>query len=723
MNSSLPQIGGRLAKFWENWQQVSSDPWVLETVKEGYKIHLISPPSNSNKVSFISRRFSKIRHFEASCSGNGTKRSNRTSSSRRRLLQSTICCAKSKWGLETSNRSIRSEQMGSLPIISDGDTKNHSKFSSKGTLDDLHRPPRRLLSCDDSQKVQAHVEVFPRQPNMAVQGSAFWPVYIPQGFYKDPKTSVGTCPQEVDTSTYVSGRLAVNSGNAGSCNDTNKLRSVNVSKIRVDSQPGKVRIDPLAAIGVPGNANRHQSRDSYAFKEENHKVGVSLHRLFVQSSTSSLQVAPNSGPFSIIRETGPVRSRKSSTHSMATQTFLETEHRQPIDEDSSECGMLFSPNVVESDGQPDQGHFHGDSRNRLLSFHGFEQHWLGSSRRRSYCCRHMADVHETSAHQCPRIECCLARPEVPVTPYSGFQCCANVRQYGHHSISPKSGGNKISRNVRSSYPCMQVDGNSCDKLNPQAYMWNFKCSSGRTQSQRSNSQDRMESQSGDIQPDLQNLGQPTCGLVCHQSEHQASDIYLANTRTRGMEGGCSSSVLEKLVCVCIPTNQPDKSLSEQNQIRQTRGAASGTQLGESGVVSGPYRIVNRSSNSVATPQTSTAANVLGVFSPQSSKSGPTRVEVISRRAQERGFSKAVSSRISIPNRPVTSKVYEGHWRSFSDWCKLEEINPSCPSIPQIADFLVYLFEMKGLSVSTIKGYKSTLSSVMAASGIDHLYLS
>ena len=41
---SLPLVGGRLASYWEAWAEIGADPSVVQTVREGYKIPIVSPP-------------------------------------------------------------------------------------------------------------------------------------------------------------------------------------------------------------------------------------------------------------------------------------------------------------------------------------------------------------------------------------------------------------------------------------------------------------------------------------------------------------------------------------------------------------------------------------------------------------------------------------------------------------------------------------------------------
>ena len=61
---------------------------------------------------------------------------------------------------------------------------------------------------------------------------------------------------------------------------------------------------------------------------------------------------------------------------------------------------------------------------------------------------------------------------------------------------------------------------------------------------------------------------------------------------------------------------------------------------------------------------------------------------------------------------------DAKWTIFSDWCVGREIDPFKISVQQLADFLVFLFEVKGLAPSTVKGYISAISRTIHISGGD-----
>jgi hypothetical protein len=55
-------------------------------------------------------------------------------------------------------------------------------------------------------------------------------------------------------------------------------------------------------------------------------------------------------------------------------------------------------------------------------------------------------------------------------------------------------------------------------------------------------------------------------------------------------------------------------------------------------------------------------------------------------------------------------------QSSPNWCSEKEVDPFQISVQQLANFLIFLFEEKRLSPSTIKGYRSAISRTIHLSG-------
>ena len=71
---------------------------------------------------------------------------------------------------------------------------------------------------------------------------------------------------------------------------------------------------------------------------------------------------------------------------------------------------------------------------------------------------------------------------------------------------------------------------------------------------------------------------------------------------------------------------------------------------------------------------------------------------------------------SIPH--TKTKLYQAKWAKFTAWCSSRKINPREASIPQLADFFIHLRDVHHLKLSSIRGYSSAMSGVLAARGKD-----
>ena len=86
--------------------------------------------------------------------------------------------------------------------------------------------------------------------------------------------------------------------------------------------------------------------------------------------------------------------------------------------------------------------------------------------------------------------------------------------------------------------------------------------------------------------------------------------------------------------------------------------------------------------------------------------------------KEQGFSEAVAARIEAPQRRSTRSVYEAKWAIFTKWCISNQVEFNSPPVKSVADFLLYLFEVKKLQPSTIDGYRSTIADKLGNSTLN-----
>ena len=79
--------------------------------------------------------------------------------------------------------------------------------------------------------------------------------------------------------------------------------------------------------------------------------------------------------------------------------------------------------------------------------------------------------------------------------------------------------------------------------------------------------------------------------------------------------------------------------------------------------------------------------------------------------QERGFSDEVAVKIEAPQRLSTGAVYKSKWDVFVKFCRSNEVDFQSPSVTQIADFLLHLFQDRKLQPSTIEGFRTAINDM------------
>ena len=80
--------------------------------------------------------------------------------------------------------------------------------------------------------------------------------------------------------------------------------------------------------------------------------------------------------------------------------------------------------------------------------------------------------------------------------------------------------------------------------------------------------------------------------------------------------------------------------------------------------------------------------------------------------RDRQFSSDVAEHVSKARRVSTVKVYDAKWQIFRRWADQRKIDPIQATPQIVADFLTFLFSVKKCQVSTIKGYRSTISNTL-----------
>ena len=309
---------------------------------------------------------------------------------------------------------------------------------------------------------------------------------------------------------------------------------------------------------------------------------------------------------SLSRETSALWSNSHSPHSMAIETPVESVEGGILKTDPTRPSVPPGHPMVDQQGQFTKGSPNRDHRCGVLPVHRQQYSGLGCPLAGSNCIWHLVPGPVPTTHQCPGASSQMTWPK-SFQPKSG-ECegCSHVRQHVSGCLPEKSGGHQIARNERK-------EGNDTSSPLP----------SRSSVPEGSNPQDRVEPKPDRSRQDFSCLGQTIRGPVRPREEHEIGNIRLTHLGGDVLESGQSCPELGRPVRVRVPSDKPDKGLSEQGQNRKRRDRPDSASLAQPGVVSGPTRSLNRLSNNSPTSAETAQADLLTPPSSASVESQPS----------------------------------------------------------------------------------------------------
>ena len=200
---------------------------------------------------------------------------------------------------------------------------------------------------------------------------------------------------------------------------------------------------------------------------------------------------------------------------------------------------------------------------------------------------------------------------------------------------------------------------------------------------------------------------------------QTSPIRVSSAGPQCVGSGCSNSLLGEPGHVCLSPSvvtgqggQQTIGPSLQESDPNSPGLAQHTMvLGSGGTVVPDSFLPTHSSRPSDTA-------IQPGSSQESDQPKPSRLAPRAKAIKEQGFSSPVVSQIGAPQRSSTRTVYEAKWSVFVRWCETSQMDFRSPSVKQIADFLLHLFQGKNLQPSTIDGYRSAIADKSGNSSLN-----
>ena len=219
------------------------------------------------------------------------------------------------------------------------------------------------------------------------------------------------------------------------------------------------------------------------------------------------------------------------------------------------------------------------------------------------------------------------------------------------------------------------------------------------------------------------LDQAVCNLVLSVTGYPNIDLFATLLNNRLTTSLCfpysrrqsfsnrrSINELGPDPCVRISSVRSDSGNNQQDSSTSVQNCSSSPILARSILIP---RVTSATSSASHQASCKTASvNTTAVCEKQYRKPQTPRLDIVRKSIRDRSFSEKVAEHASKARRISTRKVYDLKWNIFSRWCHIREIDPVMASPGNVADFLLHMFQEKKCQVSTVKGYRSTISNTL-----------
>ena len=333
---------------------------------------------------------------------------------------------------------------------------------------------------------------------------------------------------------------------------------------------------------------------------------------------------------------------------------------------------------------------------------------LGRSLRSKFYKRAVVRAGKKATHKCPGIEGGLPGPsrlQGPVPESNSVSCDG---QLNSGSLHQQARGNSLSRDVRSPVENHDLVPSLPYNIESQAHSRVSECDGRPPIQVQPSAVNRMVPAPSGLQANLPKVVHPSCRLIRYSPESQTPSICVSYPRPKGLEHRCSEHKLDQPHGLRLPSYGSPSQGDPKDQAMPLPDHRDSPRLARDALVLGPSAALNRDPTTTPSVNDPTQTVPQLCVPQQSTTAEPPRLVSRSGQLQEQGFSVEVAERIAAPQRSSTRTIYRSKWALFEKWCRENSVDFSTPSVKQISDFFMYLYQDLNRCPSTIDGYRTAI---------------
>ena len=626
-----------------------------------------------------------------------------------RFLQPSVRCVEDLGVVASSHRPIPSQSLCGRVSLPDGDHSVCAPVGASGGLDGLHRSERNVSSSAGSPSFSSLSSLRLQGQCLPVQSAVLWPLHGSAGLHQGHGSCFCITPFYGDPYETVSRRLASPVFLSGVPPPGSSDCSPSLSRVGNCGQPSEIQPGSITGGSVSGGCHR-------------------LH-LFQGFSVAGAHL------------TAPVNSRRISVLRLASHELMAIAARRPFfagspsswrqTEDAVPPALL--PSILESSGSRGSSVCVGGVSprppvvapppsfvSRSVSLPGVSRPTLlvrrlrrgvGCSSRPSDRFRPVGLAPGGVVHQRQRTaRCQTGSSPVPVLSTGSHGGCL-LRQHHSGGLSSQGGWNEISSPQHLGSGDLALDG---VPLHPPG----SAVPPGLQQRPRRRPVSPSPAPTFRVvtKPDRVSIFEQTMAgpnrFICHLRKSSLFDLFLTIPGSHVSRHGRVSPVLGRSPGLRVSSSAHHSAFSrEAPGLHGDRAHPSGSALGPVPLVLRPSPAFAGPSGDSAGPSRPPALASVSSSLPGSPSAQASCLATLQRFTRAAGFSSAVAEQSSLARRPSSLAVYQVRWSIYRSWCHDNGHSVSRPTLAKVADFLYWLRYTRGLSVSSLCGYRSVLSAV------------
>ena len=671
------------------------------------------------RISVLSEQPREICNPAARGEGNGTERGSGNSSAKGEgFLQQALPGPKTRWEMAPSSGCIPPKQICQENKVYNGNTSNSPAGTQEGGLVNILRYERRLFSYSGPPSIQEVPEIHVRWGDLPIQGAMFRLEHGTPSLHESAGPSrENSSPSGIPNDT-LSGRLADNSEfdrrdveSKGFCTKLNE-------GVRSDDKFRKISFGPYTTVNIPGDVDRYNSFLGFPSPETSGQRIRNLQKVHVLKTASSAIMAQLTRAYVLPGEVHTRGKAQNETVSVLSQESLEQGETRFESLDSNTGGLGPKVRVVEFGGKAGKRGFVTEQEPRPNVVLRCVQGKVGRNIGKSSPVGQLESGGSKGTHKQAGVTGNMVCAERDGR-ISNRQSSGHIlRQHDSPELHSEAGRDKILVPVRFGEAGAVVGGGEGNSTNTQVYRRKEKCGGRCPQQKRANNPHRVVFERPSVQQAVEVMGTSTSGPVCLKPKQKAANVFCPSPGPSSFGGGRNDTDLGQPRRLCLPSVcHAEEGHKQIRKIEELSNDVSGSMVASKGMVPGSDEAIDRRTKEAASQAGSSSSTRRQGSSSKRPKSSLDRMETVLRLAGAKKISKEVSKRINAARRHSTNELYQARWATFVSWCRKNGISASKPSINEVCKFLIYLWEKKKLSVGTIKGYRSTLNSVLRHSGM------